>query len=157
MCVLISWVSHGFHFHGSDSSYCNAVAAESIKHAVFRYDKQASSPTAKKIAKHGKPFTVIKEAFLSCSDALFESLPNKETIKSRIKDIPTSAIRVQQRINEMAENVRAQQTAGLKDAAVFSIALDESVDVTDIPRLAVMTRYCDSTVREDLCCLKPMP
>ena len=57
----------------------------------------------------------------------------------------------------MAENVRAQQTAGLKDAAVFSIALDESVDVNDIPRLAVMARYCDSTVREELCCLKPMP
>ena len=143
---------------------------------MSRYEKQACSfkvfTTAKDhgteasyriahcIAKHGKPFTdgeFIKEAFLSCSDALFESLPNKETIKSRIKDIPTSARSVQRRIDEMAENVRAQQTAGLKDAAVFSIALDESVDVNDIPRLAVMARYCDSTVREELCCLKPMP
>ena len=57
----------------------------------------------------------------------------------------------------MAENVTAQQTAGLKDAVVFSIVLDESVDVNDIPRLVVMARYCDSTVREELCCLKPMP
>ena len=153
-----------------------ADKVESIKRAVSRYEKQASSfkvfTTAKDhgteasyciahcIAKHGKPFTdgeFIKEAFLSCSDALFESLPNKETIKSRIKDIPTSARSVQRHIDEMAENVRAQQTAGLKDAAVFSIALDESVDVNDIPRLAVMARYCDSTVREELCCLKPMP
>uniref|UniRef100_A0A3B1K4F4 DUF4371 domain-containing protein n=1 Tax=Astyanax mexicanus TaxID=7994 RepID=A0A3B1K4F4_ASTMX len=39
---------------------------------------------------------------------------------------------------------------------VFS--LDESVDVNDIPRLAVMARYCDTTtVREELCCLQPMP
>ncbi len=56
----------------------------------------------------------------------------------------------------MAENVSVQQIAGLKDAVVFSIALDESVDVNDIPRLAVMARYCDSTGREELCCLKPM-
>ena len=153
-----------------------ADKAESIKRAVSRYGKQASTlkdfATAKNhateasyriahcIAKHGKPFTdgeYIKEAFLSCSDVLFENLPNKETIKSRIKDIPTSARSVQRRVDEMAENVRDQQTAGLKDATVFSIALDESVDVNDIPRLAVMARYCDSSVREELCCLKPMP
>ena len=78
-----------------------AHKAESIKRAVSRYDKQASSfkvfTTAKNhrtqagyriahcIAKHGKPFTpgkFIKEAFHSCSDALFEHLPNNLTIKS---------------------------------------------------------------------------
>lgn len=153
-----------------------ADKAESIKRAVSRYEKQASYlkvfATAQNhateasyciahcIAKHGKPFTdgeYIKEAFLSCSNTLFANLPNKETIKTRIKDIPTSARSVQRRINEMAENVRVQQTAGLKNATVFSKALDESVDVNDIPRLAVMVRYCDTTVREELCCLKPMP
>ncbi|KAJ4939392.1 hypothetical protein JOQ06_028841, partial [Pogonophryne albipinna] len=41
---------------------------------------------------------------------------------------------------ELAENICAQQTAGLKEATVFSVALDESVDVNDIPRLAVMLR-----------------
>lgn len=40
----------------------------------------------------------------------------KGTIKSRNKDISTSARRVQQHIDETAENVRVQQTAGLKDA-----------------------------------------
>ncbi|KAJ8048209.1 hypothetical protein HOLleu_00425 [Holothuria leucospilota] len=73
-----------------------------------------------------------------------------------IKEIPTSARTVQRLIEEMAENVNSQQTAGLKNAPVFSVALDESVDVNDMPRLAVMAKYCDSTVRE-LCCLKPMP
>ena len=33
----------------------------------------------------------------------------------------------------MAEIVRVQQTAGLKYAVVFSIALDEGVGVNDIP------------------------
>ena len=50
---------------------------------------EASHPIAHCIEKHGKPFTedeYIKEAFLSSSEVLFEGLPNKETIKSRIKD-----------------------------------------------------------------------
>uniref|UniRef100_UPI00358ECE96 general transcription factor II-I repeat domain-containing protein 2-like n=1 Tax=Myxine glutinosa TaxID=7769 RepID=UPI00358ECE96 len=149
--------------------------AESIKRAVSRYGKQANTlkifATAKNhateasyciaycIAKHRKPFTdgkYIKEAFLCSSEVLFEGLANKEIIKSRIKDIPMSSGSVERRIEEMAENVSAQQIAGLKDAVVFSMALDESMDVNDIPRLAVMARYCDSTVREELCCLKPM-
>ncbi len=67
-----------------------------------------------------------------------------------------SARSVERRTEDMAENVKEQQTAGLQEAMVFSIALDESVDVNDIPRLAVMARYCDLTVREDLCYLKPM-
>ena len=153
-----------------------ADKAESIKRAVSGYGKQANTlkafATANNdsteasyriahcIAKHGKPFTdgeYIKEAFLCSSEVLFNSLPNKETIKSRIKAIPVSARSVERRIEELEENVCAQQTAGLKEATVFSVALDESVDVNDIPRLAVMVRYCDLTVREELCCLKPMP
>ncbi|KAJ3584984.1 hypothetical protein NHX12_013707, partial [Muraenolepis orangiensis] len=63
--------------------------------------------------------------------------------KIKNKDIPVSARTVGRRIEELAENVCAQQTAGLKDATVFSVALDESVDLNDIPRLAVMARYCD--------------
>ena len=45
--------------------------AESIKHAVSMYDKHVVR--SKFLPLHGKPFTVgkfIKEAFLSCSDAL---------------------------------------------------------------------------------------
>ena len=154
-----------------------AERAEAVKRAVARYNKQSSSlkvfvnsqghvteasyNLASCIAKHGKPFTdgeYIKEAFLSCAETLFDDLPNKDTIKTRIKDMPTSARTVQRRIDDMAGDVRAQQTKGLTDASVFSLALDESVDVNDIPRLAVMARYCDTTtVREELCCLQPMP
>lgn len=38
----------------------------------------------------------------------------------------------------MVGNVREQQTAGIKDAAVFSIALDESTDVNDVVRGALL-------------------
>lgn len=110
------------------------------------------------IAKHGKPFTDgehIKEAFLSSSQALFEGLSNKETIISKIKDMAVSARNVERRITKMVENVKEQETVALKYAPVFSVALDESVN--DIPRLAVVARYCDSEqVREELLCLKSM-
>lgn len=58
------------------------------------------------IAEYGKLFhdrEYIKGAFHSCSDALFESLWNKETITSGIEDILMSARSVQWCINEMEE------------------------------------------------------
>ena len=97
-----------------------------------------------------------KEAFLNCSDVLFNGLPSEDTIISGIKDVPVSARSVERCISEMAENVNKQQTVVSKDAVVFRVALDESVDINDIPRLEVV-RYCDSDgVREELCCLKSM-
>ena len=56
-----------------------------------------------------------------------------------------------------AKDVNKQQTIALKTANVFSVALDESIDINYNPRLAVIARYCcDSEVHEELCCLKPM-
>ncbi|CAM5105972.1 unnamed protein product [Natator depressus] len=57
----------------------------------------------------------------------------------------------------MAENINKKQTTALKDTAVFSVAVDESVDINDVPRLAVVARYCASDeIQEELCCLKPL-
>ncbi|XP_064119030.1 general transcription factor II-I repeat domain-containing protein 2B-like [Macrobrachium nipponense] len=153
----------------------SADKAEAIKKAVSRYGKQsnvfknlsasksneteASYKLALCIAKHGKPFTdgdFIKAAFLECSEVLFDGITNKHVIISRIKDMPVSARTVERRISEMADNVTQQQTVALTITPVFSVALDESVDINDIPRLAVFARYSDTEVHEELCCLKPM-
>ena len=115
-----------------------------IMKAVFRYEKQTSVlkkvsqsknrategsyKVAQRIAKYGKPFTdedYIKQAFQSCYDVLFDDLPSKNTIISRIKGMPVSARTVERRISEMATNVSDQQTIALKDAIVFNVALDE--------------------------------
>ena len=57
----------------------------------------------------------------------------------------------------MSTDVTEQQTVTLKAANVFSVALDESIDINDNPRLAVIARYCsDGEVHEELCCWKPM-
>uniref|UniRef100_A0A8C3TK26 DUF4371 domain-containing protein n=1 Tax=Chelydra serpentina TaxID=8475 RepID=A0A8C3TK26_CHESE len=154
-----------------------ADKTESIKKAVAAYEKQSgvfkslsvskneategSYKTAQCVAKKRKPFTdgeYVKEVFLSSLEILFNDLPNKDTLVSRIKELPVSARTVERRKSKMAENSKEKQTTALKDTAVFSVAVDESVDINDVPRLAVVARYCASNeIQEELCCVKPLP
>ena len=154
----------------------DAEKIESLKKAGSRYKKQSSVfkkvirstnrtiegsyKVAEAIAKNGKPFTdgvFVKEAFLNCAEVLFDYLPNKGTIISRIKDISISPGTVERRITNMATDVTEQQTVSLKGANVFSVALHENIDINDNSRLAVVTRYCSNgEVHEEFCWLKPM-
>ena len=71
--------------------------------------------------------------------------------------MPVSARTTERRITDIAKDVHKQQTIALKTAKAFSVALDESIDINNKPRLAVVARYCcDGEVHEELCCLKPM-
>ena len=119
-----------------------------------------SYKVAEGIAKYGKPFTdgvFVKVAFLSCAEVLFDDLPNKCTIISRIKDMPVSPRTVERHITNMSTDVTKQQTVALKTANVFRVALDKSIDINNNPLLAVVARYCSNgEVLEELCCLKPM-
>ena len=107
-----------------------------------------------------EPFTdvdFIKEVFINCSEVLFEDFPNKNVILSRIKNLPVSARMVERRVEDMAVDVKIQQAVALQSVNTFSVALDKSVDINDIPRLAIIARYCsDDNVQEELCCLSPM-
>ena len=54
---------------------------------------------------------------------------------------------------ERRVDVKMQQAVALQSVNTVSVALDESVDINDIPRLAIIARYCsDSDVQEELCC-----
>ena len=154
----------------------DAEKIESLKKAVSRYEKQSSTfkkvfrstnrtiegnyKAAVAIAKNGKPFidgVFVQEAFLNCAEVLFDDLPNKCTIVLRIKDMPVSSRTVVRCITDMATDVTEQQTVPLKGANVFGVALDESIDINDNPRLAVVARYrSNGEAHEELCCLKPM-
>ena len=144
---------------------------ESLKKAVSRYEKQSSIfkkvicstnrtmegnyKVAEVIVKNGKPFTdgvFVKKAFLNCAELLFNYLSNKCTVISRIKDMPIFSRTVERRITDMAIDVTQQQTVALKASNIFSVTLDESIDVNDNPRLAVLARHCsDDEVHEELC------
>ena len=130
---------------------------EALKKAVSRHEKQSSIfkkticstnqttessyKVAECIGKRGKPFTdgdFIKEVFINCSEVLFEDLPNKNVILSRIKNLPVSA----RTVEVMAADVKMQQAVALQSVNTISRALNESVDINDIPRLAIIARYC---------------
>ena len=148
---------------------------EALKKAVSRCEKQnsifkkairstnqtteSSYKVAECIAKSGKPFTnsdFIKEIFINFSEVFFADLPNKNVILSRNKNLPVSA-RTERRLEDMAADVIMQPAVALQSVNTFSVALDESMDVNDIPRLAIIARYCsDDNVQEELCCLSPM-
>ena len=99
----------------------------------------------------------VKAALLNGAEVLFDDFPNKCTIILRIKDMPLSPGTVERGITDMAIDVTEQQTVALKAANIFNIALDESKDVNNNPRLAIVARYCSNgEVQEELCCLKPM-
>ena len=72
---------------------------------------ESSYKVAEGIFKHGKPFTdgvFVKDAFLNCAEVLFDDLPNKCTINSRIKDMPASARTVERCITHEATDVTEQ-------------------------------------------------
>ena len=104
VCQTLSTKRH-FETKHERSTKESAEKIESLKKTVSRYDKQCiifkkvirntnqtiegSSKVAEGTAKHGKPFTdgmFVKVAFLSCAEVLFDDLPNKCIIISRIKD-----------------------------------------------------------------------
>ena len=61
---------------------------------------------------------------------------------------------------EIPDHVSELQTSTLTTTPVqlhlFSVALDKSVDINNIPRLAVFPRYSDTEIHQELCGLKPM-
>ena len=168
------------HFECTHSKELNSKSKEEktdiIRSAVLRINQQsscfskeavtknrsteASFVITKSVIKNGKPFSdgeYLKDTFLSCAKVLFGDLANKNTIFARIRDMPASRRTIQRRLTEMVDDVVRQQTASLRNAEVFSVALDESVDVNDIPRLAVMIRYShNGIVYEELGCLAPL-
>ena len=63
---------------------------------------------------------------------LFQDLPIKSIIISRIKDLPVSARTAERRIMEMATDVKEQPGVASNVANIFSVALDESADTNNI-------------------------
>ena len=58
--------------------------------------------------------------------------------------MPISPRTVERLITNMSTDVTEQPTVALKRANVFSVALDESIDINDNPRLAIAARYVKS-------------
>ena len=95
------------------------------------------------IAKSSRPFTeglFIKECLVKVSDIL---CPGKKKLFEGISLSPNT---VASRVTDLVANVEKQLVATAKDFESFSIALDESTDVSDTPQYAVFIRGVDCSL-----------
>lgn len=71
-------------------------------------------------------------------------MKNKSEIISKIRDMPVFAKTVKDRTIKMAANIASQQIMDINLATAYSIACDESKDVSDIEQIDLLCRYVNS-------------
>uniref|UniRef100_A0A3Q1C722 SPIN-DOC-like zinc-finger domain-containing protein n=1 Tax=Amphiprion ocellaris TaxID=80972 RepID=A0A3Q1C722_AMPOC len=120
----------------------------------------ASFAGALAIVRNGKPFTdgeYAKTFMLEVSNELFDDFSDKDKIIKRIKDMPLSAKTVHDRTIMMANQVEETQVKDINAAPYFSLALDESTDVSHLSQFSVIARYAaGDTLREESLAVLPM-
>ena len=90
-----------------------------------------------------RPFTeglFVKECLVKASDIL---CPGKTKLFEGISFSPNT---VASRVADLAANMEEQLVATIKDFESFSIALDESTDVSDTAQCAVFARGVDCSL-----------
>lgn len=112
------------------------------------------------IVRNGKPFTdgeYAKTFMLDVANELFDDFSDKDKIIKRIKDMPLSAKTVHDRTIMMANQVEETQVKDINAAPYFSLALDESTDVSHLSQFSVIARYAaGDTLREESLAVLPM-
>jgi hypothetical protein len=116
---------------------------------------EASYVVSEMIAKAGKSFKegeFIKNCMLKASSIV---CPEK---RSQFCNISLSANTVAERISDLSGNIYQQLCEKAKQFHAYSVALDESTDVTDTAQLAIYVRGVDGNfdVIEELLALIPM-
>ncbi|XP_028320890.1 protein ZBED8-like [Gouania willdenowi] len=112
------------------------------------------------IVRNGKPFTdgeYAKTFKLDVANELFDDIPNKDKIIKRIQDMPLSARTVHDRTIMMANQVEETQAKDINAAPFFSLALDESTDISHLSQFSVIARYAaGDTMREESLAVLPI-
>ena len=78
--------------------------------------------------------------------------PNNKKLQRLITQIPSSHRTTQRRISQISTDVAVTMQSDLKSALAFSLALDESTDTQNNPKLAVFVRFVlsDLIIKEEL-------
>ena len=98
------------------------------------------------IAKSLRPFAegeFLKQVFIDSSEILFKEFKNKDSILRQIQNLQLSHQSIQRRMIALYEDINLQAINILRDCESFSLALDESTDITDISQLCVWFRSTD--------------
>ena len=116
---------------------------------------EVSYVVSEMIAKAGKPFTegeFIKKCILQAASIV---CPEKE---GQFSNISLSANTVAERISDLSSDIYDQLREKAKFFNAYSVALDESSDITDTAQLAIYVRGVDDNfeVMEELLTVIPM-
>ena len=131
--------------HGLKSQQSSFTKLKTEQEAATR----ASFRVALEIAKRGKPFTdgeMIKECIIAVAE---EMCPEKVNL---LKTVSMSANTVARRVENIAENTYSQLFDKNGHVEWFSLALDESTDVSDTAQVLIYIRGVDKSyeVHEEL-------
>ncbi|KAJ8868307.1 hypothetical protein PR048_029823 [Dryococelus australis] len=86
-------------------------------------------------SKH-KEFHIVKECMLQSVNVM----EGEETVR-KYQKIPLSNDTATQHSNELANNISCQLVSELSQSSCFSLAADESTDISDIAQLSVFVRF----------------
>ena len=112
------------------------------------------------LAKKQKPYSdgeTVKLCIQESADSLFAEFKNKDEIKKEISNLQLSHQTVARRVEIISCDISEQLLVDLKNASGFSLALDESCDVTDTEQLIIWVRFdMEHTFKEELLALVPL-
>lgn len=90
---------------------------------------------------------------LDVANELFDDFSDKDKKIKQIKSMPLSAKTVHDRTIIMANQVEETQVKDINAASYFSLALNESTDVSHLSQISVIARYAaGNTLREKSLC-----
>ena len=108
------------------------------------------------VAKAKKPHTIgevlIKPCMIDCARLVLG-----EDASRKLKQISLSDDTIKSRIDDMADNIKAQVISKIRLSAFFAIQLDESTDVSNLSQLLVFANYVSDTgVEEEFLFCRPL-
>ena len=97
------------------------------------------------------------ELVKACAIKMAEAF-GEEKIAKKFKTVSLSHQTIARRVAELSQHVTCKLKSAMKNCCYFSVALDESVDVTDISQLMIFARMVDENfeVQEELLTLHPL-
>ncbi|KAI0223668.1 Protein ZBED8 [Lamellibrachia satsuma] len=125
----------------------------------FHQTLQASYRICYLLAQHQVPFAhaeLFKKAFMASAKVLFAGFQNKDKIVQQTGKLHLSPDTCACRCDELSGDILTQLMTKLRACPAFSLALDESIDKSDMAQLMVSVRYFNEGVSEDFLCLIPL-
>ena len=106
------------------------------------------------LAQHQVPVThaeLFMKAFMASAEVLFAGLQNKYKIVQQLGKLPLSPDTCVRRCGELSGDIFTQLITKLPACPVFSLALDESTDKSDMAQLMVSVRYFNEVYQKTFC------